>query len=464
MPSGTLQGDGEKLQLAPHAELPKEFSMKLRPALSPILRLLLTTTVALAFATPAGILATACSSDSQPTDSDPDPDPDPNPGSPAASILVLVDGSPVANGTVLFHDQDGLLVESVATGTDGIAAGHGLQATAVVTTASGTTLFTVDGLEEGDLVTVGDSKNGSQSISVTVSGTPVENAAGYLLDFGCASIGVDSIAAALVTLPESCRGSGTVFVVSLRSDGLPFSFATATGLDLSDADPAATLSPWSLEWDSLNLIARNMPAAAVAARAEVGFVHGGTPFGAYNTPQAIPAYPDARSSFIFVSPDVAEKRDITLGIALGKEQTIHGETVIRFWDETFELNLSLETSELLGGLFGLTVGASASGELASWDVATDPTIDGTLVSLAFPGNLRWKFLLPPAAATVVAPDLSSLGASAPNTAPTSFEIHAIDSDSIAGFRALRLGVAFDVLETPTPRLRVATAISPPITF
>lgn len=413
----------------------------------------------------------ACTASSSMTDMGPPP------AGAEATALVLRGGLPAANVTVAFHDADGAVVAVVATAADGRAsaaiAEGGMITVPVERGGTGGELDTVTGVAPGETITFGLPANlvaGNEIGKIRVESTPVLNTPAYTLDAGCHARDVASVSPAPeIGIGAACvtaAGTASVLMVSRTQDGLPYSWASGTDVRVSSNGTAnVVLSPWSAEFEGVNVISRNIPDGSIGLLGAAAAVHDDVPFRALAVANEVTAYPGATSSFILGYPKYGEGFEYRVELVFGVDQDVTGKSVIVARVSGTPANVDLDAaSAYLPAITKATLVTGVAGATASWDGDASQAGDAALVRFAATsasGSLRWNVLAASDAAAITLPNLPDELAALRPTMISSADIFVVDDDRLSGFAAARTGVGTAILDRPLsgPAARVRFAVT-----
>ena len=434
----------------------------------------------------------ACSSSSNPAESDSRSTTDgggADTGRASGMALVRVfNGSgPLANASVAIHGADGSLKEVLTTNAKGELEADietGGAVTALMSEQTNHQLVSVLGIEAGATVTIGDSRATAEPTVALVISAPklVENAIGYYIDAGCAQAKVETLTIPYtMQIPAWCAASGkaSVMMTSIGGDELPHSYAYAQEVPLtSGASTSITLSDWTVNWDSAFLKVLNPPAGSRTLRATLAPAIRELTFDAYSVATNMSAYPGATALSFHGIPQVfGLATSIDLGIGFGKDDTIYGESAIRYRDLDQNLADGTYTIEfdaqklLLPAVTEPSVTPAAGGSpTVNWKTTGLDAQDGVAISLFYAKTRAWHVLAPPAeAGPLVLPTLPADWQDAAfDAAPAQTIVSVIDASDISSYSQLVAGrgtvILSQTIAADDAVVRFSSAIEPPLVW
>ncbi len=387
---------------------------------------------------------------------------------------AIVDGAPVANVTIVFHDVDGSVISIKLTGDDGTAIetmpGGGMV-TAVAppdgvfgAPAGQTAMFTFAGVEPGDELVFGDAAIPTpDDIVATVEVGMAEahpTAASYAVDIGCGS---GTLFLPTNTLERDVRqscvgGDGAVDALGIARNGLGESVAFSFAKNVAIADEgktAVTLPAWDAPFSAFSLTLSGAPATAIGARLRQTLIVDGQQFGASTVEAG------------FIGGALSVQRNVPTGFA--DYIDVNGTVVLDGTDARLILasrqvpapTRTIDVSTALPPIAGAVLStADASRPTITYAANGDLSVaDGGLAAFAWtqPGDEiehRWIVMIAPGNNTAQVPALPDELASLRPTDESTYlstGVAFFEADFVEDYRDLRHNIGFELIdEIPTP--------------
>lgn len=362
-----------------------------------------------------------------------------------ATISVVDEKGPMTGITVFFHDEDGKLLETKSTGTDGKVARvvdpAGTETVTVAVNRPGTTVsngaaYTIVGVRPGDEVPISFIEFG-RNVRVSAPQTAFAGATEYRGACNPIAPSVTDPAVFATDLLGDCRGVSSYPFVVIALPGaahpLAYTFKKSLAYPPSSTAPLTGFPPWITDVGTVRLTARNRP-STTRPETPVGLFHmvQGVRFLMPDTPDGF----DGDQTFATL-PSVA---DAYLAVAAVTETGATGpgrysRLLARRLTATPPA-IDLDLASLAPPITNLTITGNLPNATIKW-VGGPTTAKGDAVVIHVewgPRNCAWTFLTRPGSTSLASPSIPRTSFPCLDGAfAARFAVLALDSDALTSY-------------------------------